>query len=150
MSEILPELRLEAERIAESLGCELVDLLIKGPSQPRILEFFVDRRGGVTIEDCAAISRGLSLVIDERFQDFSDYRLEVSSPGLDRSLKTEKDFLRHLGSDLKVEWSLEGRHNRTSGTLKSVSSSAIEILEKDHERIIPISSVTLAKIKLKW
>lgn len=115
-----------------------------------MLEFFVDRKGGVTIDDCAAISRELSLVIDERFTDFMDFRLEVSSPGLDRPLKTGKDFMRHLGRDLKVDWTLEGKHNQTSGTLKSVSGTAIELLEDKGTRIIPISSITRAKIELKW
>jgi ribosome maturation factor RimP len=148
--EQIPELRSEAKRIIEHLGCELVDVSVRGPQQPRILLFFVDRKGGVTIDDCAAISRELSFVIEERFRDYQDYRLEVSSPGLDRPLKMESDFARHVESDLRIEWTLNGKYTQTCGTLKSVSNGTIELLEANQKLIIPVASIIRAKVKLKW
>lgn len=81
---------------------ELVDLEIKGKGPTTILRIFVDKPGGITLDECTALSEKLSLNLD--VEDFfpQRYTLEVSSPGLDRPLISESDFKRKIGENIKV------------------------------------------------
>ena len=100
----MTEIHAEIERITGSRGFDLVDVILKGARPSMLLQVFLDRKGGITIEECAAVSRELSAWIDQRFPGAEFHRLEVSSPGLDSILKTRKDFERNLGRALAIEW----------------------------------------------
>src|SRR6185369_7564234 len=92
-----------AQPILESLRIELVDIEFRRSGKELILCLFIDKEGGVTIDDCADVSRELSLIID--VEDFipGNYSLEVSSPGLDRPLKKESDYERFAGRLVKIK-----------------------------------------------
>ncbi len=100
-----------AEPVVEGFGLELVDLACAVSSGHSVLRVFIDKPGGVTIDDCAVVSRELGAVLDIEDPVPGRYSLEVSSPGLDRPLKREKDFLRFLGRLVKITTiePLEGR-----------------------------------------
>lgn len=90
------------EQISEDLGLEVLeyDLFTAGTS--KILRLFIDREGGVTIQDCSKMSRELGTALDlEDLLPFA-YNLEVSSPGVDRPLKTPRDFNRNQGRLVKI------------------------------------------------
>src|SRR5207302_10465797 len=86
------------EPAVAGLGYELVDVQASGGG--RLLRLFIDNPGGVGIEDCAAISRHLTRVLAVEGIDYE--RLEVSSPGLDRPLRKEKDFVRFAGQKAEI------------------------------------------------
>ncbi len=92
-----------AEPLAVSLGMELVDIEYKREGRAMVLRLFVDREGGVTLDDCAKVSRELSEILD--VEDFieEDYTLEVSSPGLNRPLKKPADYERYRGRSVKIK-----------------------------------------------
>jgi ribosome maturation factor RimP len=92
-----------AEPLAVSLGMELVDIEYKREGRAMVLRLFVDREGGVTLDDCAKVSRELSEILD--VEDFieGDYTLEVSSPGLNRPLKKPADYERYRGRSVKIK-----------------------------------------------
>lgn len=92
-----------AQPILESLRIELVDIEFKRSGREMILCLFIDKEGGVTVDDCADVSRELSLIID--VEDFipGNYSLEVSSPGLDRPLKKVSDYERFAGKLVKIK-----------------------------------------------
>jgi len=92
-----------ARPIINDLGFELVDLEYKREGQGWILRFFIDKPGGVTLDDCALFSREVSLVLDVEDFIHQAYHLEVSSPGLDRPLKEPADFERFKGERIKVK-----------------------------------------------
>ena len=81
---------------------ELVDLEIKGKGPTTILRIFVDKPGGITLDECTALSEKLSLNLDVEDIFPQRYTLEVSSPGLDRPLISESDFKRKIGENIKV------------------------------------------------
>jgi ribosome maturation factor RimP len=93
---------LSVENVVEpavtGMGFELVD--VQASNGGRLLRLFIDKPGGVTLEDCAAISRHLSRVLAVEGIDYE--RLEVSSPGLDRPLRKERDFARFAGQKAEV------------------------------------------------
>lgn len=83
--------------ILDSMGLELVDIEFKKQGRSYLLQVFIDKPGGVTLDDCADLSRELSVQLDVEDCISARYTLEVSSPGLDRPLKKEQDFVRFLG-----------------------------------------------------
>jgi ribosome maturation factor RimP len=93
-------LRLEkvVEPAVTGMGYELVDA--QASNGGRLLRLFVDKPGGITLDDCAAISRHLTRVLAVEGIDYE--RLEVSSPGLDRPLRKERDFARFAGQKAEV------------------------------------------------
>jgi ribosome maturation factor RimP len=99
----LDQLRAIAERVAASLGLELVEVEMHGGGKSRMLRIFIDKPNGVTHEDCANLSREVSTILDvEDAVPGGSYVLEVSSPGLDRKLSRPTDFERFQGSRVKL------------------------------------------------
>ena len=92
-----------ADRVAASLGLEVVELELRGGGKARMLRIFIDKPSGVTHEDCASLSREVSTILDvEDAVPGGPYVLEVSSPGLDRKLSRPADFERFRGSRVKL------------------------------------------------
>jgi ribosome maturation factor RimP len=92
-----------AERVAASLGLEIVEVELRGGGKSRMLRIFIDKPGGVTHEDCASLSREVSTILDvEDAVPGGPYVLEVSSPGLDRKLSRPADFEKFQGSRVKL------------------------------------------------
>jgi ribosome maturation factor RimP len=92
-----------AERVAASLGVEIVEIELRGGGKSRMLRIFIDKPSGVTHEDCANLSREVSTILDvEDAVPGGSYVLEVSSPGLDRKLVRPGDFERFQGSRIKL------------------------------------------------
>jgi ribosome maturation factor RimP len=112
------------EQTLASLGFELVDVeMSRGGGMIRV---FVDRPGGVNVEDCAAVSNHLTRLFAVEEVDYS--RLEVSSPGLDRPLRQPRDFRRFVGERVHVRMRVpvEGRKNFL-GVLRGASEAQVEL-----------------------
>lgn len=92
-----------AEPIIEEFGLELVDIEYTQQGRHWLLCLYIDKPGGVTLDDCADFSREFSTVIDVEDIVAGAYRLEVSSPGLDRPLRKEADFTRFAGEMIKLK-----------------------------------------------
>jgi ribosome maturation factor RimP len=91
-----------ATTLLTSQGMELVDLEYKREGRDMVLRLFVDKPGGVTLDDCAAVNRELSEILDVEDVIASHYILEVSSPGLNRPLKKLADYERYRGRLVKI------------------------------------------------
>jgi ribosome maturation factor RimP len=108
-----------------SLGYELVDVVVA--NRGRFIQLFIDKAGGMTLEDCAQVSNYLTRVLAVEMN--LDYdRLEVSSPGLDRPLKKEGDFLRFRGAKARVKMRLpiNGQRNFV-GILRDVHGGILQL-----------------------
>ena len=92
-----------AQPILDSMHLELVDIEYRRTGRESVLRLFIDKDGGVNLDDCADLSRELSAIID--VEDFIpvSYNLEVSSPGLDRPLKKTADYDRFVGRLIKIK-----------------------------------------------
>jgi ribosome maturation factor RimP len=99
----LDHVRAIAERVASSLGLEVIEVELRGGGKSRMLRIFIDKPAGVTHEDCANLSREVSTILDvEDAVPGGSYVLEVSSPGLDRKLVRPVDFEKFQGSRVKL------------------------------------------------
>lgn len=122
--------------IIESMGLTYVDTEYAKQGQDWQLTIYIDKEGGVQFEDCEAVSRAVEAVLDERDPIAEKYILCVSSPGLDRPLKTARDFERCLGQeiDVKLYKPFDGIKEYT-GTLTAYTPGSITI-ETDENEII--------------
>lgn len=91
------------DKVADKLGMTVVDAQFKKEAGKQFLRMFIDKEGGVGIDDCETFSRAFSDEIDAVDPIETEYTLEVSSPGVDRKLKTEREFLHYLGRDVDVK-----------------------------------------------
>jgi ribosome maturation factor RimP len=136
--------------ILEREGVELVDLEIKGHVGNQVLKVFVDEVGGISLDRCAYLSREISDILDIEDPIPGRYRLEVSSPGVDRPLKTARDFERNVGREVRVDYEQDGNRVRVEGTIEAVVSDRLTLQVESGSVEIPIEAIRLAKRKLKW
>ena len=127
----------------EGLGYELVDL--ERSAKGRLMRVFIDKPGGVNLDDCSAVSQHLSRVLAVENVDYD--RLEISSPGLDRPLRSERDFVRFAGSQARVRLRVpvEGQRNFV-GVLRQAEAGKVQ-LDVDG-RIVTIDLGNLEKARL--
>jgi ribosome maturation factor RimP len=132
------------ESTLTGLGYELVDF--ERPGKGRLLRVFIDKAGGITVDDCAAVSHHLSRVLAVEGVDYD--RLEVSSPGLDRPLKKERDFARYAGQKarIKLRVPVEGQRNFV-GVLREARAGKVEI-EVDGGKTVSVDLSNLDKARL--
>ncbi len=97
------KIRQIAERVASSEGLEIVEVTLRGGGRQRLLRVFIDKPGGVSHADCELISRQVGTILDVEDIMSSSYRLEVSSPGLDRKLLKAADYERFAGKKARVK-----------------------------------------------
>lgn len=142
-----PALRGQLESGVQALGFELVDVELMGGRQHQTLRVYIDSSNGVTVDDCAEVSRQLSAILDVEDPFASSYTLEVSSPGLDRPLVTPADFRRFQGATIKVRLfsGIDGRRNFT-GRLHDTTPEGI-VVEVDNEQFrLPFDAIERARL----
>jgi ribosome maturation factor RimP len=100
--DILEKVRRIAAPLAAQEGLELIDVEIGGGGGRQALRLFIDKASGVSLDDCSAVSRAVSAALDVEDPVQGAYDLEVSSPGLDRPLKTPEHFQKFAGSKVRV------------------------------------------------
>ncbi|MGD0916213.1 MAG: ribosome maturation factor RimP [Thermodesulfobacteriota bacterium] len=149
--EIIDRVRTVANPILSSEGMELVEIQYRREARGWVLRLYLDKEGGVTLDDCTRASREVERSLD--VEDFipSPYTLEVSSPGLTRSLKDEKDFLRYCNRLIKVK-TLNPIENRRQfmGKLLKISENRIEIETDGGVFQIPLSNVAKANLEIEF
>ena len=115
--------------IAEHFECELVAVELIKEDEEWYLRIYIDKDGGIKIDDCAAVSRMLSTKLDETDPIEYSYYLEVSSPGLNRLLKRDSDFIKFIGSKIKIKFikPFEGKEN-LEGILRGLDNDDGKVL----------------------
>jgi ribosome maturation factor RimP len=136
-----------AEPLCESEGIELVFVEFHSESTGRVLRLFVDKPGGITLEDCAAVSRQLTDILDVSLEDVGPYSLEVSSPGPERPIGKVDDFNRFKGKKIKVQTSrpIDGRKNFT-GILAGFLDGRVNLTIDKLTVTIPHTSIKRARL----
>lgn len=126
---------------------ELVDLEIKGKGPTTILKIFVDRSGGITLDECAVLSEKLSFLLDLEDVFPHRYTLEVSSPGLDRPLLTQADFKRKIGENVKVFLkTLVDNKNEIEGRIEDFRDQKLWLRSEGESRAIAFEKIEKARI----
>jgi len=135
------------EPAVEQLGFELADLELKTGGRDGLLRVFIDKAEGIGIEDCEAVSRQVSAILDVEDPLPGNYTLEVSSPGLDRTLTKPDHFRRFMGQDVKVKlrFPLAGRRN-FRGALAAADEDKIEVEVDGELHSLPLATIESARL----
>lgn len=137
------------EGSVEEEGLTLVDMSLIRHKGGATLRVYAGRPGGITVGECARLSRKLEMVIDNEAIFGGRYTLEVSSPGLDRPLKSEKEFGLRIGEKIKLYYSDEdGASHEIEGKLESVDSRVVSIISDEGRFDIDLTKVIKGKIIL--
>jgi ribosome maturation factor RimP len=139
------------EPLLGNLGYELVDLEFGGGRTSGTLRVFIDRAEGVGIEDCERVSREISALLDVHDPIPTTYRLEVSTPGLDRVLRTPQHFVRFAGARVEVELLAprDGRR-RYTGQLVQAGTSGIDLTVDGVPVQLSYGEVFRARLVPEW
>lgn len=139
-----------ASKIATTGGIELIHVDIAGTKSDLVVRISIDKVGGVTIEDCSTVSRGVELILDS--EDFipSKYVLEVSSPGIERELYSLSDFVKFTGHLAKVKTKTEIDGQKTFvGIIKEVDGDNISFEDRTGGLVtFEYSDVNKANLKI--
>jgi ribosome maturation factor RimP len=155
--DICERVRTLAEPILLAMRLELVEIEFKRTGREAVLRLFIDKEGGVMLDDCADLSRELSLILD--VEDFipCEYNLEVSSPGLDRPLKTPADYDRFSGRLVKVRTYEQfpddaGNKRKTFlGRLEGLKDGVVVLtLTEGQTASIPLERVAKANLEFEF
>ena len=123
--------------IMEANNFELVDVEYVKEAGTWYLRAYIDKEGGIAIDDCELVSRALSEKLDELDFIEDSYILEVSSPGLGRPLKKDKDFNRNLGNEVEVRlYKAINKQKEFAGILTAFDKDTVTIEQEDGEEII--------------
>jgi len=135
------------EPILEEMGFELIDIEYLSEHGRWILRLFLDKEGGITLDDCAKASREIGDLIDIKDVISHEYVLEVSSPGLNRRLKRDKDFLQAIGQKIRVKMAVpvEGRRNFT-GSLRDFKEGMLNLETAATLVLLPLKDIERANI----
>lgn len=137
---------------AEKLGVYVVDVSYeKNKDGDNSLCFYIDREGGVGIDECESFSKSIETILDEENIIDENYVLEVSSPGVDRTLKKEREFLYYVGRevDIKLFGALDGAKEFT-GTLTGFADGVAKIEYNGKVNDIPVKQAVYIKLSFKF
>ncbi len=140
------DIKILIEPVLDGLGIDLVDLEVKGGGGRCIIRVYVDEEGGISIDRCTRASRAIADIFDQKDPIAGRYTLEVSSPGIDRPLKTSKDFVRHRNRKVDVHYATGGESFQCLGHIDHVESDFLYLRIPQGEEKIALSDITLAKI----
>lgn len=135
------------EPAIEQLGFELSDLELKIGGQDGVVRLFIDCPNGITLENCESVSRQVSAILDVADPVPGNYSLEVSSPGLDRTLTKPAHFQRFTGEDVRVKlrFPIAGRRN-FRGPLRAADEEKIEIEVDGEAHSLPLATIESARL----
>ena len=133
-----------AEPVVTELGFDLVDCSYVKESRGMVLTLYIDKRGGIGIDDCETVSRAVDPIIDESSID-PDF-FEVSSPGLTRPLETDKDFNRYAGekADVSLYKPMEGKKSFTATIKGAEGEEATFVFDNGDELTLKFEEIAKA------
>lgn len=140
-----------SESITNELEIDLVDVEYIKEFGNNFLRVYIDKPGGISLDDCQIVSEKISKFLDEKDPIKDHYYLEVSSPGLDRPLKTDKDLQRNIGEEIEISLyqGLNGR-KKFEGQLVSFDDNFITINFNDNNSDLPRELISLIKLKVNF
>jgi ribosome maturation factor RimP len=149
--EIVERVRAIADPLLMNEGMELVEVDYRREARGWVLRLTIDKEGGITLDDCSRVSQEVGRELD--VEDFisAPYVLEVSSPGLTRPLKSEKDFIKHCNRLIKLRTvdPIKSRQ-QFKGKLLGVSNNQIELETEEGIVQIPLAKIAKANLEIEF
>lgn len=139
------------EPVIESMGYECVGVVWMPQSGRGVLRIYIDKEGGVTIDDCTLVSRQVSSVLDVEDAIAGEYNLEVSSPGIERPLFKFDDYQKFMGKKIKLRLKkpIDARRN-WQGQITAANDNEITLAVGEDEIILPFDAIDKAHLLADW
>ena len=145
------KLRNITEELCSDMQLHLIDLEVKGDKNKPLYQVFADTEKGITLGECEQLSRSIQDEIDIDDDFPQKYRLDVSSPGLDKPLVEDFQFSRAIGKDIALQIKEEKSNKNIIGKLISFDKEALVLeIKKGKEEIFPRNDIGEVKFKLQW
>jgi len=138
------------EEIVKAQGFVLIDLVTRGDNHLRIIEVYIDNEKGITTVDCANASRILNEVIESEKLIESQYRLDVSSPGVERPLKFLVQYGKHINRKFEIEFKDEEEIKKVNAKLIRIDGEDLFFTEKNSEYKINFNNIIKAKVLISF
>ena len=139
-----------SNEIAEKLNFFVIDINFRGDNRKKIIEVFVDAEKNIDADNLAEISREINSVIEDQDIIQQAYRLDVSTPGVDRPLKFLKQFPKHINRNFEVTYKTEDETRTITGKLLSVEREELTFLSDKKEVLIEFKNITTAKVIISF
>lgn len=139
-----------ARQACDDLNFFLVEVRIRGDRRQPIFEIYADTEQGITLKQCEILTRDLQDRIDMDDQFSGDYRLNVSSPGLERPLVKDFEFKRNIGQQLNIKLHTEKGIIEKTGELTGFNDKSLQLLSNGNQETIERADIKEAKVKIKW
>ena len=139
-----------SNEIAEKLNFFVIDINFRGDNRKKIIEVFVDAEKNIDADNLAEISREINSIIEEQDIIQQAYRLDVSTPGVDRPLKFLKQFPKHINRNFEVTYKTEEETRTITGKLLSVEREELTFLSDKREVLIKFNQITTAKVIISF
>lgn len=139
-----------SDEIVRNSNFFIVDVLFRGDQRKRIIEIFVDGEKNVSAEDLAEISREINRVIEEKDLIKESYRLDVSTPGVDRPLKFLKQFPKHLSRNFEITYYVDKEEKKITGKLVEINGEELTFLSEKNNLLIEYKNITKAKVLISF
>jgi ribosome maturation factor RimP len=148
---VVQQIEAQLREVVEGLGYELVLVKYGGPPRRPVLTVFIDREGGVTLGDCERVAQRLSVLLDVLDPIASSYELVVSSPGVERPLVRERDYIRFAGRQAALKThTATGQQRLIEGTLRGVQEADVLVEHDGVVEAIPLASIEQAHLVYHW
>jgi ribosome maturation factor RimP len=138
--------------ITNEHNIEIVDVEYVKEAGEYYLRIFIDKDGGVSLNDCEVVTRAINPILDEKDPIKENYFLEVSSPGLDRPLKKEKDFVRYAGRDVEVKLykPINGLKHFEAELVELVDNKVVKLIVDKEEMEFDKKDIALIRLAIKF
>ncbi len=138
------------EPVIEDLGFELVEVQFRGEPIGLVLRLLIYREDGITIDDCARVSREVEHLLEVEDLIEHSYHLEVSSPGLDRPLKNKRDFARSRGEKVRVTVRVPLLEKLNwEGSIEDADDDTVRLATEQGKVVIPYTTIVKAKLVIE-
>ncbi len=150
MADVTEVVRGFAEPLAADAGLDLLGVQVKGSGPRTMVKVTVDRKGGVDLAQCQSLSRDLSRMLDESDPIDSRYQLEVSSPGVNHPLRSQRDFDRVEGRLVVIRRRNGEQTDEVKGTVVGAGEQRVELDSKGTRVAVPYDEIDTATQALPW
>ncbi|MCH8170511.1 MAG: hypothetical protein IIB07_05190 [Bacteroidetes bacterium] len=139
-----------AETASKNEGYFLVDFILRGTPKKRVIEIFIDGKENVSAKICASVSKNISSKLDELLNESDDYKLVVSSPGIDTPLKYLEQYYKHIGRKLEIVVDDNANKKNLTAKLLKIVNNDLFFEFNNSEQKINFNKIIKAKIKLSF
>jgi ribosome maturation factor RimP len=148
--EKIAELRKLLDPILKQHKVYLVEMELRGQPNNQVLSVYLDTEAGITLQEIADITREFEGILDLEDPIPGKYRLDISSPGIDRPLTEDWQFKKNIGQNLQITLEVEGKLFQKTGTLESIENDVLILADKSQRISIDRGQIRKAIVKLKW